>query len=183
MGARTHLALLRSINVGGHNKVPMAELRALCATLGWTDVKTYIASGNVAFTAPDGATPEGLAEQLAAAVREHFGHTGVPVVARTAVGLRRAVDEVPFSGADLDDKWLHVVFLDKVPEPERVAALDPDRSPGDRFVVVGDRVYVHYGNGSARSKLTLKWLEKQLGVTGTGRNWRSVGKLVGLLDA
>ena len=182
MSSERQVALLRSINVGGTKKVPMAELRALCEGLGWSEVKTYIASGNVLFTPPLGAEAPALAGDLAEAVRGHFGFE-VPVVVRSAAGLRAALEEVPFSGADVDDKLLHVVFLDGVPAPERVAALDPDRSPGDRFAVVGDRLYVRYGTGAGSTKLTLGWFEKQLDVAGTARNWRTVGKLVELTGA
>lgn len=178
MGER-HIALLRSINVGGTKKVPMAELRSLCTRLGWGEVRTYIASGNVIFTPPEGVEREALSTSLEAAMRAHFGFE-VPVIIRTASALRAAREANPFAAEPFEEKLLHVAFLDREPSAERVAALDPDRSPPDRFVVKGDLVYVHYVAGSARSRIGLPWLEKQLGARGTGRNWRTLGKLIAL---
>jgi uncharacterized protein (DUF1697 family) len=162
------VALLRGINVGGHNKLPMAELRALCADLGFTDIKTYIQSGNVAFEAD--ADP---ADTLRAGIVERFGLT-VPVVVRTREQLREAQANNPF---DVDDKRLHLGFMDRVADGSQ---LDPNRSPGDVFQVIGDVIYVRYGGPSHKSKLTLKWFEKQLGCTATARNWRTVGRLLTL---
>ncbi len=163
-----HIALLRGINVGGHNKLPMAELRALCEELGFRDVKTYIQSGNVAF---DG---EGdVASALRAGIAERFGLT-VPVVVRTREQVVAARQANPF---EVHDKLLHLAFLDRAVDGR---GLDPDRSPGDVFAVSGDVIYVRYGTSSHKSKLTLKWFEKQLGCVGTGRNWRTVGKLLDL---
>lgn len=177
-----HVALLRSINVGGTKKVPMAELRALCSGLGWRAVRTYIASGNVIFTPPEGAPREALGPALEAAVRDHFGFE-VPVLLRTVEELRAAWADNPFAGEAFEEKLLHVVFLDAVPEPGRVAALDRERSPPDRLAVRGDRVVVRYASSSARSKITLPWLERELGVRGTARNWRTLGKLIALAGA
>ncbi len=162
------IALLRGINVGGHNKLPMAELRALCAELGFGDAKTYIQSGNVAFDA------EGeVAERLRAGIEARFG-LRVPVVVRTREQVAAAMAANPLP---VDDKMLHLIFLDRVVDG---SALDPNRSPGDVFEVHGDVIYVRYGVASHMSKLTIGWFEKQLGCTATARNWRTVGKLLTL---
>ena len=163
-----HVALLRGINVGGHRKVPMAELRALCAELGFRDVKTYIQSGNVAFEG------EGdVAASLKAGIAERFGFD-VPVVVRTREQVQAAIDGNPF---EIDPKLLHVFFLDRAVDG---AGLDPDHSPGDAFEVAGDVIYVRYGSSSHKSKLSVAFFERRLGCKATARNWRTVHKLLAL---
>jgi uncharacterized protein (DUF1697 family) len=76
---------------------------------------------------------------------------------------------------------LHAVFLESKPPSDRVARLDPERSPEDRFVVSGREIYIHYPGGSGRSKLNLAYIEKQLGLSGTARNWNTVTKLLSMI--
>lgn len=177
MAERT-IALLRGINVGGHHKVPMAELRALLAEIGCTDVKTYIQSGNAVFDAPD--RPD-LEAALAAGMTERFGFS-VPVVLRSAEELVEIYANNPFPTDGVDPRWLHVGFLSAEPEAARVAELDPDHWAPDRFRIVGSNLYLHYPNGTARSKMNTTWFDRRLGVTMTMRNWRTVGKLVALAN-
>lgn len=176
----THVVLLRGINVGGHHKVPMQELRACLVQAGCRDVQTYIQSGNAVVRAPD--RPD-LAAHLSAAIEARFGFP-VPVVTRPAadfLALARRPHPLWVEGAD--DKLLFVGFLADRPDPARVAALDPDRSPGDRFRVEGREILLHFPGGSARSKLTNDWFDRQLGVLGTWRNWRTVQALAELVEA
>ena len=170
----THVALLRGVNVGGKNKLPMKALVALFEDLGCEAVRTYIQSGNVIFEAK---STDGLADRVAARIEADHGRR-VPVVLRTAESLARIRDDNPFP--DADPKALHVMFLRDAPAKVRVKALDPDRSPGDAFVVRGANVYVCCPNGVARTKLTNAWFDAQLGTVSTGRNWRTLGKLIEL---
>jgi uncharacterized protein (DUF1697 family) len=160
------VALLRGINVGGRNKVPMAELRRLFEECGCTEVSSYIQSGNVLFTAdePDRAV-------LEAAVAENFGVTS-PIVLRSSEQLARIVAAHPFGA---DTSHTHVAFLGATP-----GAFDPPNVAPDRFELVGSDVYLQYPNGVHGSKLTGALLERRLGVTATIRNWRTVTRLAEL---
>lgn len=178
MQRQTCIALLRGINVGGHNKLPMKELAGLFAALGCRDVTTYIQSGNVLFT----AEPE-LAARIPAlaedAIAQRFGFR-IPVVTRSVEALRAVVENNPLLTPHSDPKLFHVGFLAELPDPVAVAALDPERSPPDRFTVVGREIYLDYAGGSARSKLTNAWFDRQLGTVSTMRNWRTTLKLLEL---
>lgn len=167
------VALLRGINVGGHHKVPMAELRALFTELGCTAVKTLIQSGNVVYRHPDDPS----AAELAAAIQGRFGFA-VPVMLRTPEELSAAIARYPFGGPGVLPKHTRIGFLDAVPSPDAVAALDPDRSPGDRFAVLGAEIHMLLPNGGAKSKLTADWFERKLKVVGTFRNLRTIQKIV-----
>ena len=167
------VALLRGINVGGRNRVPMAELRELFEQAGLGSVSSYIQSGNVLFTS-EAADRDELSRQLEEAVRETFAVSS-PVVLRTAAELARIADSPPFGP---DTSQTHVAFLDREPsEPGALAAFDP--AP-DRFEVAGTEVYLLYPNGVHGSRLTGALLERRLGVTATLRNWRTVAKLADL---
>jgi uncharacterized protein (DUF1697 family) len=172
------IALLRGINVGGKNLVPMKELAALFAAAGCSEVATYIQSGNVIFRAPAKLAPK-LPAQLTKAIEARFG-CRVPVVVRTAGELRRVAEENPFLRERADPDALHVAFLADEPAAARVAALDPKRSPTDRYLVRGREIYLHCPDGLARTKLTNQYFDSQLATTSTVRNWRTVLKLLEL---
>ena len=170
--AETFAALLRGINVGGRGKLPMPELVALFGALGHSEVGSYIQSGNVVFRSED-ADARRVAAALEAAIEERFS-LKTRVILRTHSELRAVADGSPF------DEAVHVVFLDRAPKPAAIAALDADRSPGDRFSVAGREVYLSLASGAGRTKLTLDWLERGLDAAGTQRNWNTVLKLVEL---
>jgi uncharacterized protein (DUF1697 family) len=175
-----HVALLRGINLG-NRRLPMRDLAAMLEDAGCTDVRTYIQSGNVVY----GATPAlarrvpGIVEK---AIAERFGFE-CPVVTRTGPEIDEVVKANPFPEAAVEPKTLHVGFLRDRPAKSRVAALDPDRSPPDAFVVRGSEIYVHYPKGSARSKLTPQYFDSRLDTLSTFRNWRTVLTLQEMLRA
>lgn len=166
-----HVALLRAINVGGTGKLAMADLRAICEGLGFSDVKTYIQSGNVLFRS-DFPAPEAAAK-LVAALGEKLGKAP-GVVIRDARQLQAIADASPFP--DAKTNLLHVVFL---PNAAPADALDKLVAPdGEEVVVAGHEIYVHYPNGSGPSKMKLPALK-----TGTARNLNTVRKLAELAQA
>jgi uncharacterized protein (DUF1697 family) len=168
---RTLVALLRGVNVGGKAKVPMAELKQELKDLGLEDVVTYIQSGNVVFR----TTKKDAAAAIEKRIKLNHG-LNVTVITRTLPELRRIAKGNPFPKADT--ARLHVVFL--AGRPKAGATLDPDRSPADEFRVKGREVYLHLPNGAGRTKLTLDYLERRLGVRGTQRNWNTLLKLIEL---
>jgi len=171
----TWVVLLRGVNVGGHRKVPMAELRGLLSGLGCTEVRTYIQSGNAVFVASEALVAR-LSEGLGEAMAERFGFR-VPVVVRAGEDLARIVATNPFLGQGADPRRLHVGFLAEAPAAEAIAGIDLDRSPPDTLVVQGREVYLHLPNGVGRTRLSNDYLERALGTTSTLRNWRTVGVL------
>jgi uncharacterized protein (DUF1697 family) len=173
-----HVALLRGINVGGKHSVPMATLRELFVAAGASEVETYIQSGNVVYTAAS-KLAKTLPEQVRAALVETF-EFDVPIVSRTAAELREVAEGHPFAGRVAEEKWLMVAFLDRKPGAAKIAALDPNRSPGDLLEVRGQHVYLGFPNGSGRSKLDANWLDRSLDAVGTWRNWRTVQALLEL---
>jgi uncharacterized protein (DUF1697 family) len=120
-----------------------------------------------------------LPERIAAAIEKQHG-LRVPVVLRSAAELERIAARNPFLAERADPSTLHVAFLAAKPAKAALAALDPDRSPPDRFVALGMELYLHCPNGLARTKLTNAWLDSTLKTTSTVRNWKTVLRLVEL---
>lgn len=174
----TQIALLRAINVGGNNRLPMTDLVALLKGLGCREVVTYINSGNAVYQVP-AKKADRLAGALAEAIARELG-LEVPVVTRSAGELAKVAKRHPFEQKAKEPKRLNVGFLAELPAPEAIARLDPNRSPPDEFQVVGREVYLHYASGVAGTKLTNQYFDSKLGTVMTVRNWNTVLKLVEL---
>ncbi len=176
----TYVALLRGVNVGGKNKMPMRDLFMMFTLAGCEAVETYIQSGNVVFKAGS-ALAARIPTLIASGIEERFGYR-VSVVVRTAEELRDVVRDNPFLSAGVDAERLHVAFLADVPEDDRVAQLDPDRSPPDAFQVRGREIFLYCPNGLARTKLTNGYFDSKLATTSTVRNWRTTLTLLTMAD-
>lgn len=171
-----HVALLRGINVAGANKVPMAELRRLAGELGWNDVATYIASGNLVF----GADRAGdHAERLRAALVAALG-VDVACLVLEAEDYRAVLDACPFDPED--PKRVHVFFAFGRPEID-AEALDRFRAPSERLVAGPGALYLDAPDGIGRSRLVERLDRVVPGVALTGRNLRTARKLGEMLDA
>lgn len=174
------VALLRGINVGGRT-LPMPALAKLFGEGGAREVSTYIQSGNVIFRAPPKVAAALPARVAAAIVRRHGFES--PVILRSVEDLRAVALGNPWLLAGASAEVQHVAFLAEAPSADRVAALDPDRSPGDRFAVIGREVYLSCPKGYGQTKLTNQWLDSKLATVSTVRNWRTVLKLLELAGA
>lgn len=173
------VALFRGINVGGHNKLPMQDLRDLLASLGCEDVRTYIQSGNAVFRST--REPDGLAKDIAAAVDERFGFR--PAVLILGVERFRGIAAAnPYRAAEATPAQLHVSFLAETPAAPDLGDLERLKSPSESFELIDNAFYLHAPDGIGRSKLAAR-VEKALGVEATGRNWRTVTKLLELADS
>lgn len=165
-----YTALLRAVNVGG-TSLPMTELKAMCEALGFSDIKTYIQSGNVIFRSDD--KEQAVADQLDEALGKKFGKKP-GVMVRSTQELEEIAARAPFPEAK--PNFLLVYFL---PDKAAANALDGMVAPdGEEAVAVGREIYVHYPNGSGRSKLKLPALKP-----GTSRNLNTVRKLAELARA
>jgi uncharacterized protein (DUF1697 family) len=165
-------AFFRGINVGGNNKLPMSDLVQMFQAAGATDVRAYVQSGNVIFDPPKRGL-DGLAERIAAAVRAKFGHAPLAIF-RTQDELHAILEANPFLRRNADFARLHVLFLAEEPSAERLATLDPDRSPGDEYTVSGNEIFLYTPAGLGHSKLTNAYFDAKLKTVSTARNWRTV---------
>ena len=172
---RTYVALLRGINVGGQTRVGMDDLRRLFDALGHAAVQSYLQSGNVIFRSPVDE-PSRVAGEIERRIAGDLG-VMVTVLVRTADDLAQVVANNPFVGREIDPATLHVTFLAHAPQPERVARLETTSGESDELALVRREVYVHCPNGYGRTKLNNAYIERQLGVAATTRNWNTVSRL------
>ena len=153
----------------------MAELRSLFSSLGFEDVVTYVQSGNVVFRSATDDADE-VSARIEVAIAEAFD-AGPAVLLRTPAELQAIATSHPYLSREANVSKLHVVFLDHAPAPAAVGEFDPERSPGDDFTVAGRQIYLHLPNGAGRSKLTIDYFERALGVRATQRNWNTLVRL------
>ncbi len=170
MTAQTYIALLRAVNVGGTGKLAMVDLRQICADAGFTGARTYIAIGNVVFTADVSRA------QVKVALESRLeAHTGKPVgvVLRTSAEMARVLAGNPFR--DAAPNRVIVLFLDQPPPDD---AAETARGFKNEEIALGEReIYVHYPDGQGPSKLVIP-----AAATGTGRNLNTVAKLAEMAD-
>jgi uncharacterized protein (DUF1697 family) len=165
------IALLRAVNVGGR-KVPMADLRALCASLGWEKAETYIQSGNIVFEAAGEARK--LEEALEAAIRKRFD-LDVPSIVRSAAEWRKIVAGNPFAAvAEATPNWVLLGLAKHKIGAGAAAAIVARAIAGERVEAVGEALWFHYPEGVGTSKLTPALIDRAAGSPVTGRNWRTV---------
>ncbi len=174
----TYIVLLRAVNVGGYGKISMADFRKTLSGLGYTNIETYIQSGNAVLDSS--ASAEKVCQSVAAALKKLSG-SPVDVIVRTHQQFDALIRNNPFKAEAVDGARVHVAFLSQPAAPEAQPALDrivqqyPARR--DRFHLAGDHIYFHFPDGAAETKFTGKILDKAIGAVGTGRNWNTVLKL------
>lgn len=185
----THVALLRGINVGGRNRVAMADLREVVAGLGHTEVATYIQSGNVVFTSQE-TDATALATALERAIAETLG-VAPRVVVLSRSELSQVMADNPYP-EETNPKCLHAVFRSQDMGPEEVAAVAAaehrarERGSRDEARVVGRTLFLRTPEGLGRSELAAQ-LARRGGAlaaeaAGTARNWATVCRLLALCD-
>lgn len=176
---KSWLALLRGINVGGRNMVPMKDLAAALERAGFRSVRTYIQSGNVLFRSRTGSAGT-LGRRIAGIVKKSFGcEPQVMVVSQQQ--LEAAVRGNPFPAAHRNHKLLHIFFLAESPRKPDLESLERARAGGEKFALKGGFFYLYTPDGFPHSVVRSR-MERCLGVSATGRNWRTANELLKLLD-
>jgi uncharacterized protein (DUF1697 family) len=172
-----YVALLRGINVGGNNILPMQEFRNLLASLGCEDIATYIQSGNAVFTSA-GKAPA-LSVSIADSIEAKYGFR--PAVLVLSAGEFETIAAAsPFVVAPGEENQVHIFFMAKPAARPNTGRLKEIATVNEKFVLAGRAFYFHAPDGIGRSRLAAE-VEKCLGVPATGRNIRTVGKIRELL--
>ena len=172
-----HVVLLRGINIGSRNRVSMPALRKALEEAGFTDVQTYLQSGNVVVESR--AKPETVRRKVEQLIAERFG-LEIAVVVRTKAELAAVVKRNPHAKVATNPKTYQVTFLEQKLPAKVVRELEQAAAPDEHVVVAGREVYAWHPKTIARSKLWSKLADKSLGVTATSRNWTTVEALLEL---
>ena len=177
----TFVALFRGINVGGHHKIRMDELRDVHEALGFKDVIPYIQSGNVVFTSDD-ADVARLRGHIEHGFEKSFGFH-VEVFVRSLAELREIIEKNPFQNQpNRESNRVVVLFLAARPGAAAQDDLLKAYAGPEEFFITGQEMYIYYTNGMGRSKLSLSLIEKKLKTVGTARNWNTILQLQKLLQ-
>ena len=178
MSRTIFVALLRGINVGGHNKIPMAELRLLCAEMGMGDVQTYIQSGNLVFSSAKPAAA--LENALEQSIERRFGHK-ISVIVRRAGDWAVYVESNPFPEIGKREPNLLALGLAKAAlNSQAIKGLRERAANGEQLAQTGEALWVHFPKGVATSKLSPNLMARLVGSPVTLRNWRTVLRLQGM---
>lgn len=180
-----YLALLRGINVSGKKIIKMEDLRRLMEAEGYTNVKTYIQSGNVVFESPQ-KSPDTVAKTIEALIEKQYGFD-VSVFILTIRQLEQAIDNNPFADGREPEpsgtKKIYVTFLSETPPAENMEKLRQAPIGEDLIELMDDVLYFKLAAGAADSKLSNSFIESKLKVRATARNWNTTLKLLSMMES
>jgi len=172
----TYISVLRGINVSGKRVIKMDALKNSYADLGFTNIRTFIQSGNVIFQFKK-YDQKKVADMIKKKISDDYGFE-VPVIVKDSDGLKNVIRNNPFlSNQDVDPSLLHVTFLSAIPSKSELDKLkEYDYSP-DVFIVKEDIVYLYISGGYGNTKLNNNFFENKLKVNATNRNWKTINEL------
>jgi len=171
-----YVAMLRGVNVSGHNTIKMEVLRGLCQGLGFRNVETYVQSGNIVFQALL-ENPEAISKRIGETVLRSFGFD-TPVIVRTSKEMRNVIGNNPFlKEKGIDSSKLHVTFLSETAQKGSEKKLETLATNPDRFYPASHEIYLYCPGGYGRTRLSNNAIEKALSVEATTRNWKTTNTL------
>jgi uncharacterized protein (DUF1697 family) len=177
LGVAGHVVLLRGINIGSRNRISMPKLREVLVGAGFGDVATYVQSGNVVLASAKKA--DGVRRDVEQALANELG-LEIEVVVRSRAELAKVVERDPLGDVATNPKRYQVTFLATKAPAGLKQKLQGVAAEQERFAISGREVYAWHPEGVARSKLWALLAGKELGVTGTSRNWTTVTRLLEL---
>ena len=177
----THLALLRGINVSGHNMIKMEALKTTLEAIGFQNVQTYIQSGNV-FVDTEEENPAAVGFKIKQEIFKAFGHE-VPVVVISSADLEACFKNNPFlKEKDIDTKKLYVAFISTTLQSTSMNDLRISQFKPDEASIDGSRIFIKYAVGAGKTRFDQKYIEKKLNVIATIRNWNTVTQLLKMYE-
>lgn len=178
----TYISILRGINVTGHNKLPMTDLKKLYGDLKLKNPVTYIQSGNVLFQSEE-RDKSAMAKKITKGISNKYGYD-VPVLILTVQEIAAIIKNNPFpKKKGIDTNKLHVTFLEMKPQKENADKIDNRLFDPDQFMIIEKTVYLYCPDGYGRTKLNNNFFENKLKVTATTRNWRTVNELLKISES
>lgn len=175
------IAMLRGVNVGSNHRIKMEELRAMCETLQLRGAQTYVQSGNVIFRTNERDTAK-LAKKIEDAIEKKFGFR-CDVICRSTVEMKRIVAKNPFARRrGIDPSKLLITFLSDDPGDQARAEIRTVKVEPEELWIEGRECFVYFPGGMGHSKFSWPQIGKRLNVSGTGRNWNSVMKMLEMAE-
>ncbi len=173
-----YIALLRGINVGGHKKIIMADLKNHFEHWGFRDVKTYIQSGNIVFNSEE-TMVESMEQQISSGIQDIYGFK-IPTWVGERSYLKQIAEKNPYRDASEAAQKVYFVFMTSTPRADLLSDLQAIKSENEEFTLAGHCIYLHCKNGYGNAKFNNNFFERVLKVETTARNFRTVNKLLAL---
>lgn len=176
------ISMLRGVNLGPHNRIKMDALRALCTSLKFEDVRTYVQSGNVIFRSKQQKNEAEVAKKVQSAIEREYGFRP-EVIIRTPEQMRQTIQANPFGQrVKMEPSKVLVTFLASEPDAEARAALSKLKEYPEELHLEGRELFIYFPNGAGKSKLPWSSLDKRLKTAGTARNWNSVLQILEIAE-
>lgn len=177
----THLALLRGINVSGHNMIKMDALKTALENIGFQNVVTYIQSGNV-FVDTNEENAPAVGFKIKQEIFKAFGHE-VPIVVIGKTDLEKSLKNNPFlKEKEVDTKKLYVAFVSMALRSDSINDLKMSQVKPDEALIDENRIFIKYAVGAGKTRFDQKYIEKKLNLTATIRNWNTVTQLLKMYE-
>ena len=172
----SYVALLRGINVGGHKKILMADLKVLFEKLNFKNVQTYIQSGNIIFQSNEEKI-EVLESRIKDQIVVQYGFE-VSVLVKTHSEIKNILNKCPFNEEIKVNSYF--ILLSSIPDKKLVESMMATKYPNEEFQIIDSCVYIYYTNGYGKAKCGTNFFERKLKVSATARNYRTLKKLIEL---
>jgi uncharacterized protein (DUF1697 family) len=162
----------------GHNSLKMKDLAGLYNDIGFSEIETYIQSGNVIFSSSEKMSIDNISAKIKNSIRERFGYN-IAVVIRTVPELRLIVNSSPFTNeVSFDPTKAAVIFLSDTASVTGIAKLKGIETGPDRYWISGKEIYIYCPDGFGKTKLYANFFDKKLNVEGTTRNWKTINTIL-----
>ncbi|MGS2760790.1 DUF1697 domain-containing protein [Sinomicrobium sp. M5D2P9] len=179
---KTYICMLRGINVSGKNIIKMAELKELFENLGFTEITTYVQSGNIVFNDSSGTDAVSLENRITDKLHTVFGYENITSFIKTKKELMAIRKNNPYYKPETNTKALYFTFIREKPEADRVAGLDVFKSSSESVSISDNCIYLYCPEGYGKTKLSNNLFENKLKLRATTRNWNTVNKLIEIAD-
>lgn len=164
--------------MAGHNKIKMTDLSLLFHDLGFYDADTFIQSGNVIFTTSSGMSVIDISLKIEIAIHQKYKYD-IPVMIRTFEEMKKLVPVNPYLAEEnFDASKMAVIFLHEHPSEAQIQKVINIDYPPDKFKVIGSEIFIYCPNGFGRTKLYTNFFENKMKIMGTGRNWKTINKIL-----
>lgn len=175
-----YISLLRGINVSGQKKIKMADLKIHFESIGFSNIKTYIQSGNIIFCSNINNTSK-IKESIEKKILDVYNFS-VPVMVLTKSKIEKTIIDNPFNTNKIDLSKLAITFLDAIPKNKSIENIEKFQDKNEEFIISDNVIYFYCPIGFGKTKLTNNFFEKKLKVTATSRNWKTTNKLLEMIN-
>lgn len=180
MSRNKYAVFLRGVNVGGNVKISMTDLKKVLADNGFSNVQTYINSGNVIVESDSGRKP--IQQQINSLIKGRFD-LDIAMIIKSLSELTEIIHSDPYDRErEITDSRKILMLLSDAIDPDKMATLKSEFPLKENYYLFNDVIYIYYHEGSGTSRFTVNLIERKFNITATARNWKTIVKMTGLMS-